>query len=598
MNIVGRGKKVNFEKFKSKKNIFLFIVLLLLVALRLGLYLDADYFANFYGSYDDGHYIHLANELISGNWLGDYNTTTLSKGISYGLFLAGSYKLHLPYSLSFGLLQIFAAFLAARCFKPIVKSQIFLGSIFIFFMYSPITFLDEYSTRIYRNALVVPVAVIIIACTIGIYLRRAESIKKFALWMSGLVVALPFFWYLREDSIWILPFVAGGLFFAMVQLIMIQQKQQPVIDIKKRKIAKSFITKILPKIIICLLPFIAILGTTKTLTAINDQHYGVAMVNDRSDGEFVTLMSYLIRLDDGTKLNQKNNKIWITRQAVRKAEQVSPTLKKMKVNTNWIFTESVWATEDKQVSGDYFFWGFREALKQRGYYNNNAEKTNNLLKKINNELSEAYREQKITTKKEFYLTKSGDGKILKDFPGVFHLMGVAIGENLDYGSYEQGRNILYSSQKDRKLAEKILDHSFSGRWQSAESEPISPPIALTGRIANRLIQMANLIKIPIIIVSVLGLSLIILGSIFSKKQQIFYRDCLLIVVGLGLTYLVFLFGVAWFCSFGETAELRQYFMRVYTGTGVSIMQFITVFSGIHFAKLFKQKKNYKISSLN
>ncbi|MBV7389344.1 hypothetical protein KUA55_01520 [Enterococcus sp. ALS3] len=590
MNVVDWGKKVSFEKFKSKKNLFFFIVLLLLVVLRLGLYLNADYFANLYGSYDDGHYIHLADELISGNWLGDYNATTLSKGISYALFLAGSYKLHLPYSLSFGLLQIFAAFLAAQCFKPIVKSQLFFSGIFIFFLYSPITFMDEYSTRIYRNALVVPVAVIIIACTIGIYLRRDGSIKKFALWMSGLVVALPFFWYLREDSIWIFPFVAGGLFFAIVQLILTQQKQQPVIDVMRRKIAKSFITKILPKILVCALPFISILVTTKILVAINDQHYGVAMVNDRSDGEFVTLMSYLIRLDDGTDLNQKDNKIWITRQAVKKAEQVSPTLQKMKVNTNWIFTDSVWATADKQVSGDYFFWGFREALKQRGYYNNNAEQTDNLLKKINHELSEAYREQKITTKKEFYLTKSGDGKIFKDFPGVFNLMGVAIGENLDYGSYEQGRNILYSSKKDRKIAEKILDHSFSGRWQSAESEPISPPIALTGRVANRLILVANLIKIPIIIISIFGLGLMVLGSIFSKKQQIFYRDHLLITVGLGLTYIVFLFGVAWFCSFGETAQIRQYFMRVYTGVGVSIMQFIAVFSGLHFVKLFNRKK--------
>lgn len=597
MNVVKQEKNFLFKKIKSKKNIFFCIILLLLVILRLGLYVNADYFANFYGSYDDGHYIHLANELISGNWLGDYNTTTLSKGVSYALFLAGSYKLHLPYGLSFGLLQIFAAFLAAQSFKPIVKNPLFLGGIFVFFMYSPITFLDEYSTRIYRNALVVPVAIIIIACTIGIYLRRAESIKKFALWMSGLVIALPFFWYLREDSIWILPFVAGGLFFAIVQLIMMQHKQQPIIDIQQRKIAKPFITKNLPKILICMLPFIAIFGTTKTLAAINNQHYGVAMVNDRSDGEFVTLMSYFIRLDDGTDLNQKNNKIWITRQAIKQAEKVSPTLQKMKEHTDWIFTDSVWATEDKQVAGDYFFWGFRETLKQQGYYNNNAEKTNNLLKKINTELNDAYQEQKITTKKEFYLTKSGDGKILKDFPDVFHLMGVAIGENFDYGTYEQGRNILYSSQKDRRIAENILDRSFSGRWQSAEAEPISPPIALTGRIANRLIQVANLIKIPVIIISILGLFLMVLGSIFSKEQQTFYRDSLLITVGLGLTYLVFLFGVAWFCSFGETAQLRQYFMRVYTGVGVSIMQFIAVFSSIHCAKLFKPKK-HNMSSQN
>ncbi len=41
----------------------------------------------------------------------------------------------------------------------------------------------------------------------------------------------------------------------------------------------------------------------------------------------------------------------------------------------------------------------------------------------------------------------------------------------------------------------------------------------------------------------------ILGTVFAKADRAYYSSSLIVVTGLILTQLVFLFGVSWFCSY-------------------------------------------------
>ena len=64
--------------------------------------------------YDDRLLFENAYDLLSGVWLGSYDSYTLAKGIGYPLFLVLAKKLCLPYSVLLSLLQAASAWLFVR----------------------------------------------------------------------------------------------------------------------------------------------------------------------------------------------------------------------------------------------------------------------------------------------------------------------------------------------------------------------------------------------------------------------------------------------------------------------------------------------------
>ena len=64
--------------------------------------------------YDDRLLFENAYDLLSGVWLGSYDSYTLAKGIGYPLFLVLAKKLCLPYSVLLSLLQAAGAWLFVR----------------------------------------------------------------------------------------------------------------------------------------------------------------------------------------------------------------------------------------------------------------------------------------------------------------------------------------------------------------------------------------------------------------------------------------------------------------------------------------------------
>nr|WP_241161952.1 MULTISPECIES: hypothetical protein [unclassified Enterococcus] len=171
-------------------------------------------------TYDDRLLVHYAQNILQGNWLGEYTPTTLSKGVTYSLFMALANKLNVSYGLLFGCLNIFASSVVSLAFRPIVKNNYYLWGIYLYFLFSPIGFTHEYSTRIYRNALVIPAVEIVVACLLAIYYRKYSSFKVLFPWFAGLAIFFPFYWFIREDSIWLLPFTVAALAISLIQMIL------------------------------------------------------------------------------------------------------------------------------------------------------------------------------------------------------------------------------------------------------------------------------------------------------------------------------------------------------------------------------------------
>lgn len=124
----------------------------------------------------------------------------------------------------------------------------------------------------------------------------------------------------------------------------------------------------------------------------NQEHYGISIVNDRTGGAFGNVSKQLIRMDDGTKLNETNSRVWVSKKALEKAEAVSPTFKSIAKNIDWIYKGSPWSGGE-DIAGDIIFWALRDAAAQAGYYKDGKRRKNfgrkliqnyrRLMKKVN-----------------------------------------------------------------------------------------------------------------------------------------------------------------------------------------------------------------------
>ena len=85
------------------------------------------------------------------------------------------------------------------------KNKIVLLIIFALTLFNPIMYSIDFQ-RVYRNSLVPSLALMIISFLNLVLLNRnKDKLWKYVLGIVGASLVLPFFYYLREDSIWIIP---------------------------------------------------------------------------------------------------------------------------------------------------------------------------------------------------------------------------------------------------------------------------------------------------------------------------------------------------------------------------------------------------------
>ena len=111
--------------------------------------------------------------------------------------------------------------------------------------------------KIYRGGLIVSFALLTVASTIGMYTRRRESIKSMLKWSILLSISLSFFYFIKEDSIWILPFVVTAIIVLVIDYI------------KNKKIQNIF-----KRIFISFLPIFILIISNITICSINYFKYG------------------------------------------------------------------------------------------------------------------------------------------------------------------------------------------------------------------------------------------------------------------------------------------------------------------------------------
>ena len=466
-------------------------VLLLLTLFRIWLIQNTGWLILADAIHDDMLMVRIANEIGHLAWAGEYDQYTLAKSAGYPLFLAIGHWLHLPYGVWLGLYIALVSAVTALSLRPLTQNKIIEGLIYLFILYQPIGF-SYAGARIYRNALTPWAALLVFACLIALYLRRNEPSKTLYKWSLACAVSLALFWHIREDSVWILPFVIGASL-----TILIFKKHSSSVGLLKYIGALIF-------------PLIFLGGSCLAVRALNYSCYGVFLENDRTQGTMPEAGSLLMDIEAGS---DKRGAVWVSRKALKAAKDASPTMAKLEgVEYLW----EKWAHDifnDEEVWGDHFYWVMRNVLEYNGYFQGNAPETQEVFAKIASELRDGFDAGILKRKEGGWRLSSQHRAVYPDditsslWPAL--KVYISMGRHAYCDAYT--RQSITGGNSLLPQTEQVLRMKFDG-----ESSPAFP-------FSNAIINAYKIMGNPLMWSALLGFIIICLQCARHKKIRF---DCL------------------------------------------------------------------------
>lgn len=499
----------------------------ILIAMKIPLFLQADAY------YDDYLYVLYSKSLMRFQWLGNFSELTLAKGCSFSFFLLFNYIFGIPYSFALIVTYIFSIVIFLKSVKRIINNKYFLFFTYIYLLFSPVMLHSENIQKVYRGGLLISFSLLVISGVIGIYTRindkKNTNLFKYVMLTS---LSLSYFWFLKEDSIWILPFVLGGLLFTIIEII--KNKEN-----KKR-------------IVYTIIPLVFLLFSITVYKSINYIKYGEYSITDRNGTYFKEVISDLLQIED--KNSSKDH--WITKNMMNKAYEVSPTLSKIKKEMDLEY-KSEWIDEDEEIVGDIIYWVIKDAAYKSGIYNNGGKEVNNYYKKVHNELTNAFESKKLKRNNEIYISKVVKGITKDEIPEYLKLMKESKKVLLTHSEYDLG---LYPSTGKTDNIALFNELTMSQIVLPGSNEIIYNPSTKIISLCNKIVTLykkTGLVLYYTFIISFVIQCFDMLWALLKKKENE-NKKLLLIELGLFVTCFAQFFGTTFFCRFLSFRKIYDY----------------------------------------
>ena len=551
MMIDVRGKK-------GKLKILIAVIVLMLVAFRIWL-ANTSNWQILVQTYYDGHWYTLkALSIATGDWLGDYNKSTLIKSPGYAIFLAVLYLLRIPYGWGFSALIIISSLLFVRALKPRIQSRTWRIIIFLILIYNPIGFSAQ-SAYLYRNSVTPWFALAAIAAPMAIFLRRNNPNKKMIAWGIEGFFFFGCYYQLREDVVWLLPFMLAAAGIIIVLCVIKYLKNN---------------TKILLMCCIAgILPLVGMWASTTAISLLNQHYYGIYTTNDRTKTASIEVINLLKQIDDG----EKSETYWITEEALDMAAEVSPTLA-ADLDTIKLAFQNWGATYGGDwVGHDLVIWALRDAGEMSGHYTD-AQETQEYYNQIVEELEAAFKEGSLQRKKAIYISESSGVYYLNDFVRAFKTTVSTMKYHLEYYACECGETAVSGATSDADIREfeSILGTTIVRTDEELQSGGTTEGVITENRIMKKLTYINkafsdfNLSVYKSLTWIILTLALI--GYLLSfvryvRKKEWEELDIYIICIGVFLTAFLNRYMVTLFMKSMETSvdyfDAYMYTMPVY-----------------------------------
>lgn len=504
-------------------------VVRVLMAMKIPLHIQAG------AAYDDRLFVNYADNMLFGRWLGPFDQFSLAKGVSYSLLLVINYLIGLPYSFTLVSLYLVAVALFCVALYKILKCKTFMYILYSVMIYSPVMFHDENVQKIYRGGAITIFALLVVAGIIGMYTRVEEQKRRIIGWAVLTTAVLPFFWFLKEDSIWILPFVVGGLGLAVVR---IWRTKKP----RSEKWWRSALV---------VMPLIGLLFGITCYKTINYVKYGEFAITDRQGTYFSNVISDLIRIDGEGR--SKDN--WVTKDMLRKAFEVSPTLAQ---SEDEIRTEyKKWAKSDGEVEGDIVFWAIKDAVAKAGFYES-GQGVNSYYESVDRELNEAFKDGRLERNRDFYVSSVAKGINIEELPEFVRHVGESLNNVISYGYNETG---VYEASGDTAGIAMFNALTMSQYVEPGVDIGLYRVEGKVAKIANgvtKIYQIVGGVLFYLMLIIVLGYTGRIIYCAFRKRVSRNELRVYLVLMGLIVTCMALLLGTAFFCRFLSQRKVYDY----------------------------------------
>ncbi len=541
---------------KIKNNKFLFILLSLLtlfrimIAIRIPLQLQAD------AMYDDYLFVRYAKSLLTFDWLGSFDQFTLAKGISFPFFLITNYLLGIPYYLALIVLYIFSIIVFVLTIKKIIKNKYYLSFLYLFLLFSPVMLHVENVQKVYRGGVLISFVLLVVSGIIGLYLNIND--KKRTIYTILLSICLPFFWFLKEDSIWILPLLCVGALFTIY------------------KVYKSK-DRVIKKAIMIIIPFISLFAISFGYKSINYFKYGEFTITDRGGTYFKEMISDLLHIEG----KNRDKKYWITNDMMNKAYDNSPTLLLIKEKMDEKYN-SFWTDENGEINGDIIYWVIKDAAAESGLYKKGGKEVNNFYKKVHNELQNAFDTKKLKKNNDFYISSVVKGITKEEIPDYINFMGESLNSLILHDRFDVG---LYPSTGETNELALFDELTMSQTINKDANKGIYKLSSYYVKICfciKRIYSMLGYLLFFAMLIGLCGFIVKFFYNLVKKTSDETFNSMFLITLGLVLTCFVQFFGTTFFCRFLSIRKVYDYTSIIYPL--LQIAEFICLIIIVKFVK--------------
>lgn len=293
--------------------------------------------------------------LLAGTWLGDYTIVTLVKNPFYALFIAGSFLLGIPALLAQQLMYVGACGVFLVAARPAIAAwgPYRLILLYALLVFNPMSFLG--SPRLLRNHLYASLTLLLLACSIAIITRVTWGLTTIVRWSVACGVVLSALWLTREESVWLVPYLA--VFTALEGWRLWQAEPG----------------RWLRHLLVLALPYGLLALSILTVAILNQRHYGVFTTNEIQSRAFLDAHGAIYRVIPRASRRPYDVAPKETRERIY---AVSPAFAALKDGLEGAMSQP-WAASscreyqictDNDVAWGWFMWELREAAWRIGHH--------------------------------------------------------------------------------------------------------------------------------------------------------------------------------------------------------------------------------------
>lgn len=328
-------------------------------------------------TYDDHLFINLANALLKGQWLGQYNNLTLAKGPFYPIWIAFSFASGIPLLLAQHVLYIAACSLFVFAVRPVFGRPALLVFVYAVLLFNPMSYDTMVMNRVMRESIYPALTLLVLAFAAGFINRYDRPLKALAFWSAGTGLALAAFWLTREEGVWLMPSVLMLMGFAAIRIW--QTKQSNFIH----------------RLSLCFLPFVIWLAIILSIAGINKARYGIFTTVEFKSAEFLSAYGALTRV----KHAARHPHIPVPKETRERIYAISPAFAELKPSLEGALGEAwskMWAESDQinDIHGGWFMWLLRDSVAHAGHYAS-ASSAADFYQRMSVEINRACEEHKL-----------------------------------------------------------------------------------------------------------------------------------------------------------------------------------------------------------